>query len=165
MSKALDRFSVYFSTLFGIGFFPKAPGTAGTFFALLIYLILPKYFFAEMSYQFILLGILSVLSIISVYFITKSEEKLGHDSSHIVIDEFIGYFVSVLFLPKTFMVGIVAFILFRIFDIFKPEPVDVLQKLPKGLGVLADDVMAGIYSNIILQILIRVVGLKIFTFY
>ena len=81
---------------------------------------------------------------------------MGHDNGKIVVDEFIGFLFALLFLPKTLMVIIIAFILFRIFDIFKPEPVNVLQKLSGGWGVLADDVMAGIYANFSLQILIRI---------
>jgi len=62
----------------------------------------------------------------------------------------------VLFLPKTLIIIVSALILFRIFDIFKPEPVNLLQKLPRGWGVLADDIMAGIYANIVLQISLRI---------
>jgi phosphatidylglycerophosphatase A len=93
--------------------------------------------------------------LIAVFFISKAEKKLGHDSNKIVLDEFMGYFIAVVFLPKTVLIAIFAFILFRFFDIFKPEPVNVLQKLPAGWGVMADDLMAGVYTNISLQMLTR----------
>ena len=72
-----------------------------------------------------------------------------------MIDEFCGFFFSVLFLPKGIVVGIWAFILFRAFDIAKPLFVNKAQKLPKGWGVVADDLAAGLISNLILQVLVR----------
>ncbi len=153
----MRKFSEYLSTLFGIGYFPKAPGTAGTLFAATVYFVLPNHWFYGWQNSTLALIAILIGSIISVFFISKAEEELGHDNGKIVIDEFWGYFIAVLFLPKTLTVIITAFILFRIFDILKPEPVNVLQKLPKGWGVMADDIMAGIYANIVLQIVIRLI--------
>jgi len=99
---------------------------------------------------------LIVISLISVIFISKAEDELGHDSGKIVLDEFLGYFFAVWYLPKNMYIIIGAFFLFRLFDIIKPEPANMLQKLHKGWGVLADDVMAGIYANICLQIIVRI---------
>ena len=149
----MNKFSEYLSTLFGIGYFPKAPGTAGTLFAAIVYFALPD------NWQNPIFALMAILvgSLISVFFISKAEEGLGHDNGKIVLDEFWGYLIAVLFLPKTLVIIIAAFVLFRIFDILKPEPVDVLQKLPKGWGVMADDIMAGIYANIVLQIVIRLI--------
>ena len=152
----MKKTSVYISTLFGIGYFPKAPGTAGTLFAAMVYFILPEKWIGSV---YLILSIL-FLSLISVLFISKAEKKLGHDNGKIVIDEFFGYFVAMMFLPKSLLILTLAFILFRFFDIFKPEPVNVLQKLPKGWGVMADDIMAGIYTNICLQILLYIKYIK-----
>lgn len=152
----MNNFSEYFSTLFGIGLFPKAPGTAGTLFAAIVYFVLPDVWFSSFWGIIAFLAVIILGSLISVFFISKAETGLGHDSGKIVIDEFWGYMIAVIFLPKTLLVIFLAFVLFRIFDIFKPEPVNVLQKLPGGWGVMADDIMAGIYSNIVLQIIIRV---------
>ena len=107
--------------------------------------------------MYILLGYIILMSFISIYFITKAEVILGHDNGKIVIDEFFGYLVAVLFLPKTIWVILAAFALFRVFDILKPEPVNMLQKLPRGWGVMVDDLMAGLYANIILQIVFRII--------
>ena len=148
------NFSIIYSTFLGVGYFPKAPGTAGTLAAAIVYWLLPEYFFTSARNSFFVLGCVLLFSLISVYFISKAEKKLGHDNGKIVIDEFLGYFIAVVFLPKTLTVLIVSFILFRIFDIFKPEPVNMLQKLPAGWGVMADDLMAGIYANLGLQILV-----------
>jgi len=152
----MNKFSEYLSTLFGIGLFPKAPGTAGTLFAAIVYFVLPDIWFSSFFYIIAFLVVIILGSLISVYFISKAEIELGHDSGKIVLDEFWGYLIAVIFLPKTLLIIFLAFVLFRIFDILKPEPVNVLQKLPRGWGVMADDIMAGIYSNFVLQILIRV---------
>lgn len=146
---------VIVSTLLGTGYFPKMPGTAGTMIATLIYLLLPVKLFSSIKNDVIFLVCILTLSLISVIFISKAEKKLGHDSNKIVLDEFMGYFIAVVFLPKTVLIAVFAFILFRFFDIFKPEPVNILQKLPAGWGVMADDLMAGVYTNISLQIFIR----------
>ncbi len=137
-----------------MGYFPKAPGTAGTLVAAVVYWVLPNSFFESLNSNFIVLGCVLVLSFVSVFFISKAEKKLGHDNGKIVIDEFFGYFIAIAFLPKTLTVLIISFILFRVFDIFKPEPVNMLQKLPRGCGVMADDLMAGVYANLVLQILV-----------
>jgi len=153
----MNRFSEYLSTLFGIGYFPKAPGTAGTLFAAIVYFALPGQWFSSLQNSILALIAILIGSVISVFFISKAEEGLGHDNGKIVLDEFWGYFIVVLFLPKTLIVIVAAFVLFRMFDILKPEPVNVLQKLPKGWGVMADDIMAGIYANIVLQIVFRII--------
>ncbi len=147
------KLSVFFSTLFGVGYFPKAPGTAGTLLAAAVYFLLPDKWFGN---GFYVLGCVLFLSLISVFVISKAEKILGHDSKKIVLDEFFGVFFAVIFLPKTLFVIIMAFFLFRFFDILKPVPVNILQKLPEGWGVMADDVMAGIYTNIFLQVLVRI---------
>jgi phosphatidylglycerophosphatase A len=147
---------VIISTLFGTGYFPKAPGTAGTLIAALVYLLLPVKLFGSLENNVIFFTCVLILSLISVLFISKAEKKLGHDNNKIVLDEFLGYFIAVVFLPKTVLIAFFAFMLFRFFDIFKPEPVNILQKLHAGWGVMADDLMAGVYTNISLQILIRI---------
>lgn len=146
---------ILISTLFGTGYFPKMPGTAGTLIAALVYLLLPEKIFSSIENNVIFLICVLILSLISVFFISKAEKKLDHDNNKIVLDEFLGYFIAVVFLPKTVLIAVFAFILFRFFDILKPEPVNALQKLPAGWGVMADDLMAGVYTNISLQILIR----------
>lgn len=148
------------STFFGIGLFPFMPGTIGTLSIALIWFLIPDYYFYNKiekvifydNFLFLSLGLI-VFGIISVFICTESEKKLGHDASSIVIDEVVGYLFAVLFLPKTTMIAIYAFILFRFLDISKPLFINKLQNLPKGLGIMADDVAAGIVANIILQIM------------
>ncbi|MCK4956120.1 MAG: phosphatidylglycerophosphatase A [Candidatus Cloacimonetes bacterium] len=155
MKKEIKNINVLISTLFGVGYFPKAPGTAGTAVAAIVYYFLP---IADNMLSWLLfLSYILIMSLLSVFFITKAENILGHDNGKIVIDEFLGYMIAVLFLPKTIWIIIGAFILFRFFDIIKPEPVNMLQKLPKGWGVMVDDLMAGVYANLVLQIIVRLI--------
>jgi phosphatidylglycerophosphatase A len=73
-----------------------------------------------------------------------------------VIDEVCGYFVAVMFLPKSLLIGVYAFVLFRVFDIAKPFPISRSQNLPKGWGVVVDDILAGFYANVLTQIIIKI---------
>jgi len=151
------RISLLISTCLGVGYFPKMPGTAGSALAAIVYLFLPAAIFATIFSNLLFLLVLLILFVALVPFVNESEKHLGHDDGKIVIDEFLGYMIATLFLPYGFVTAITAFVFFRIFDIFKPEPVDVLQKLPDGFGVMADDLMAGIYANICGQIVIRLI--------
>ncbi|MDD4155030.1 MAG: phosphatidylglycerophosphatase A, partial [Candidatus Cloacimonetes bacterium] len=148
-------------TLFGIGFFPIMSGTIATFTIAIVWWLIPDYFFYNTIEQtihydsYLYLSIFLIISgFLSVFICTKCEKKFGHDASSIVIDEAFGYLFAILFLPKTLMIAIYAFILFRIFDISKPLFINKLQNLPKGWGIMIDDIVSGIIANIILQILI-----------
>jgi len=142
------------ASLGGAGFLPKAPGTWGTLVSLIIYVLLPyTWFNAVAGWWFT--GAFVLICLFSVWISSLAEKRLGHDAPQIVIDEFCGFFVSVLWLPHGIMLGLWAFILFRAFDIAKPLWVNWAQKLPKGWGVVADDLAAGIFANLILQGLTR----------
>ena len=151
------RWSVIYSTCLGTGYFPGFPGTIGSLLAFLVYLSLPCTIFQDFSLNLIFTGAIIVLSLISIPVISKAEKYLGHDNGKIVIDEFFGYMVAIAFFPKSLITGAMAFVFFRIFDIWKIEPVNVLQKLPGGWGVMADDIMAGIYTNILVRIIFRII--------
>ncbi len=136
----------YIATLGFIGYIPFAPGTAGTAAGFLLVLLL--------NTDDVSLSIVAVL----VFFLGmltshQAEKQLGKDSSHIVIDELCGYLISVLFIPSSTSYLIAAFILFRIFDILKPTPIRKIEKVaPGGAGIMLDDVLAGIYANVCLQL-------------
>ena len=93
-----------------------------------------------------------VLFIIGVPASTIVERFEGKDSGKIVIDEISGQLLTLVFIPFTGVNIILGFILFRIFDIWKPYPINVSQRLPKGWGVMIDDVLAAVYANVLLQI-------------
>ncbi|HNQ43461.1 MAG TPA: phosphatidylglycerophosphatase A [Candidatus Cloacimonadota bacterium] len=143
------------ASLGGIGFIPFAPGTFGSLAAFGLYLLLPGFLQYEQCLYALPLAVLGV-SLFSVVMASKAEESLGHDAGSIVIDELCGYFVAAMFLPHSWLIGLYAFAMFRVFDIAKPWPVSVSQKLPRGWGVVIDDLLAGIYANLSLQILIRI---------
>ena len=145
----MRKICVFLSTCFGIGYFPKAPGTIGTLFAGCVYFILPDAFVYSKIYFpiFLLFG-----SLISVFIASEAEKSLGHDNGKIIIDEFFGYLIAVAALPKTAFFLITSFILFRFFDIVKPLGINKIQKLPKGWGIMADDVLAGLFVSSIFQV-------------
>jgi len=134
------------ATLGFTGYIPYAPGTFGTAIGLFaILLIRPgDAVLLLLSVPVIIVGTVSAHHI---------EKVLGKDSGHIVIDEFCGYLVSVLFLPKSTGYLIAAFVLFRLFDIFKPPPINRIESnISGGAGIMLDDLLAGVYANICLQL-------------
>jgi len=142
------------STGLGVGYFPLVPGTMGALAILILYWIGPD--FSSLQLLLIVAGI-SALGIFSAT-ITEREftEKLGQekgkDPGIIVIDEIVGMLVTLIAIPKATSYLIIAFILFRIFDITKPFPIRKVEKLHSGWGIVFDDIIAGIYANLIMQL-------------
>lgn len=154
-------FAVFISTGFGIGYIRKAPGTFGTLLAAgLFWLLLPTLKLAN-SFEYLawIVGVL-FLCFIGVWITSKAEKVMRHDDPRIVLDEICGYFVSMSFLPldidRPWILLLYAFVLFRVFDIAKPFPINKIQVLPRGWGIMADDVLAGVFTNLLLQGLIRI---------
>ncbi len=136
----------YIATLGFIGYLPYAPGTFGSAVGFL-FVILIKPDDLNLLVIFLLLLLLGIITS------HNAEKFLGKDSGHIVIDELCGYLISVLFIPKTSGYLLAAFILFRAFDIFKPPPIRKVEKVvPGGAGIMMDDLVAGVYTNICLQL-------------
>ena len=104
--------------------------------------------------QHVFLAMCLVVTLIGVYFGNQVEPEWGKDSYRVVIDEVAGMWVSVLFLPKTLPLLIAGFILFRFFDIVKPLYIRRMEAFKGGWGVMLDDVLAGIYANVILQVVV-----------
>jgi phosphatidylglycerophosphatase A len=144
-------FRTWIACGFGTGFAPIAPGTIATFFLAVVYGFLPYL-------DPVLSGLcVAAICILGVYLTGHAERFLGHDAGSIVWDEYAGFAVTVWYIPKTWEVVIGAFILFRIFDVLKPPPIRAAEKLPAGWGIMADDVLAGIYANLALRALITVI--------
>jgi len=145
--KNLYRTALTFVATIGfLGYFPFAPGTIGSLFALVLFLFTDVPLYAH--FLIIVIG-----ALLGIHASTIAEKMLKEkDSKKIIIDEFIGFYVSVFYLPKTLGFVIAAFLLFRFFDILKPLFISKLEKLSNGLGVMSDDILAGIYTNMILQI-------------
>ena len=131
---------------FGSGLSPKAPGTAGTLLALVIFPVL-----AQLPLWGYLL-VLVVAFIAGIYICQHASQKLGvHDHGGVVWDEFVGYWIAMTALPCSWQWILAGFILFRLFDIAKPWPIKWADsKVSGGLGVMLDDVIAGLFSWIIL---------------
>jgi phosphatidylglycerophosphatase A len=149
----MKTITLLLTTCLGIGYFPIAPGTAATAAGIgLIWLLQ-----GQMAlYLAILLGLLAVGIPACTYLEKQLKRK---DPGIIVVDEIVGIMVALIGLPLTWSVAIVGFFLFRAFDMFKIYPINRLEALPGGMGIILDDVMAGLYTNIILHIAVRYAGL------
>ncbi len=143
----MKRVNLFFVTGFFSGYSPIISGTAGTLAAVPIYLIL-----AHLPFRYYLLTI--IISLAPVAYLCNWAENYfqKEDPSEVVIDEIIGFLVTMTALPVGLFTITAGFILFRIFDIVKPYPVYQSQQLPHGWGVLIDDVLAGLYANLTLWI-------------
>ena len=137
----------FFAFGFGSGCMPKAPGTFGTLMGLLIYCLLPSMSFL----QFLIFIVLSF--IVGVYFCAKASKALGvHDHGGIVWDEFVGFWITMIAAPEGWQWLVLGFAFFRLFDIWKPQPIKYLdQKVHGGFGIMLDDVVAGLYALASLQ--------------
>ena len=131
---------------FYLGNFRYAPGTVSSFFVVFIWFFIP-------NIPMLHLAILFVHMSLGFYFcylfsIKKNKDK---DPSFIVIDEIVGMMISLCLIPKVFSAYLLAFILFRFFDILKPSIIDRVQNLEYGIGIMADDIIAGIFSLLIVR--------------
>ena len=141
--------AVFMATTCYSGFFPIAPGTVGALIAVVVLWFVPALSWPVMS----LLALLVFLSGIWAADVVEKAWK-REDPGQVNWDEVAGMMVSLIAMPKHWIVFVAAFILFRIFDVIKPWPVNRLERLHGGLGIMADDIMAGIYSNLVLQIIL-----------
>ena len=140
------------STFFFAGYFPIAPGTFASLITVaIIWFLIPPVFYILLPAG---IGIL----FLSVCLATQAEKFFGKDGSPIVIDEVAGMVISLVFVSKDIMSFAGAFLLFRLFDIIKPPPVRSMEKLKGGWGVTLDDVIAGIYANLALQLILYLAG-------
>lgn len=148
----MESLAKIIATFFYLGYIPKAPGTFGSIGAVLfIYLL---YLLGIYHQLFILLMVL-VFYAVGIWAVNVLREDWGEDPAKVVVDEAVGLWISVLFLPFTHLNIILAFIFFRIFDIVKPLGIRKMERFRSGHGVMLDDVLAGIYANVA----IRLVGL------
>jgi len=139
----------FLATGFFVGYSPFAPGSMGTLLALMLYAILPT---TVTFYWMLILFLIIGGTLIS----NLAENILGEtDSPKIVIDEICGYFITMAFLPKTVSLMIIGFVIYRLLDIVKIYPTRKLEMLPGGIGVMLDDIYAGVITNLILHIVHR----------
>ena len=134
---------------FGSGLAPKAPGTFGTLAAIPFFLLIQ-----DLTWPLYLSWLLVTFAL-GVLWCERSSSALGvHDHGGIVWDEFVGYWLTMFMAPKGLLWILIGFVLFRFFDIIKPWPINWLdRKVSGGFGIMIDDVLAGIYAFICLQLI------------
>tara|TARA_B100000378_G_scaffold62134_1_gene46423 strand:- start:87 stop:605 length:519 start_codon:yes stop_codon:yes gene_type:complete len=166
----IKKFGLSILTLFGVGYFKYAPGTAASFITCIIYYILWIAEFSLHNHKIYLVCFLIIILIYSISIIDKLSQFFKEkDPKEIVIDEFVGQcipLVAFLFRPENLshlegrtnnyilIYILLSFILFRFFDILKPYPINIVdKKMKNGVGVMLDDIIAGIYSTIVIYII------------
>ena len=150
----MNQFHKLNATVLGAGYSPFAPGTMGALVGVVM-LFFIKWFQPEIaSFTWGLLLATIVFTLLGVWSTNELEKEWGKDPSKVVVDELIGFWISVLWIPAEWYFLLIGFVLFRFFDIAKPLGIRSLEKIKGGWGVMLDDVLAGIYANIVLQIIV-----------
>ena len=145
----MKNFSKYFATLFGIGFISFAPGTLGSLFAILIWYVFID-LFSIFYFIILFLFIFSVSFYITDIYLDNYKKK---DPSEVIIDEFLGQSIPLLFIVNFNVYDVlIVFVAFRFFDIYKIYPINKMEDLNGSYGVILDDIVAGIYSLIVLML-------------
>ncbi len=139
------------ASIFFTGYIKKGGGTVAAIITCIVFYYTKDFFLVFLIITFSL--------IIGTIVSHRAEKIWGHDNSKIVIDEFAGMALALFLLPKIWWVYLGAFFLFRLFDIFKVFPVNKIQMLNGGVGVMADDVLSGIFANLIMGIIIWTVSM------
>ena len=149
--KRAKLFHIIIASGFGSGFSPFAPGTAGALVAVIIWTVL--FYVIPFNILLVVTSLLIVLfTAAGIWSADKLESEWGKDPSKVVVDEMVGVWIALLAVPVG-NVGYIlfAFLLFRFFDIFKPLGIRKMEQLEGGIGVMADDILAGIYSFLLLM--------------
>lgn len=131
------------STCFGIGYFPVAPGTIASIVAVIGFVFIPALHSTP-----ILLSLVIISLALGIWAGRIMEEEYGDDPSIVTIDELAGQWLALAALPADMLPVLLSFAFFRLFDIAKPGPVNTVQRLPGGWGIMADDVLAGFFANL-----------------
>lgn len=149
--KQMPIFHNIIATGFGAGYFPYGPGTMGAILAMAIYIGL-SFTLSYSSLFIVLLALIVVFTVLGVWSGTVSEKYWGEDPSRVVVDEMVGQWIVMTAIPQSlgWKYILASLILFRFFDIVKPLGVRKMEQLGGGLGIMADDILAGIYGAIVL---------------
>lgn len=133
----------------GSGLAPKAPGTFGTLAAIPLVLLMP-------NYLPVYCAIVLVLFALGVWLCDTCADNLGvHDHPAIVFDEWVGYLITMVAVPRSLWFVALGFVLFRLFDVLKPWPIGMADKrVSGGFGIMVDDVIAGVFAAIAMQVII-----------
>jgi len=146
--KLIDSAARAMATGLGTGYAPLAPGTAGSLLAAgLFWFLFPQQWWAH-------LVIVGACFLVGVAVSTRAEQWWGHDPGKVVIDEMAGMWLGLWLLPREAWAYLLALLVFRAFDIAKPLGIRQIQRAPAGWGVMLDDLLAGVYTNIVMQLFI-----------
>lgn len=152
MTSSTDRLVRALATFFGTGHFPFAPATFASLVLTVVLFLLPA--------PTLTTGLVAAVAVtaLAIPISTRAERFYGKDGSPIVIDEVAGMLITLLAMPRLWWVYGAGFLLFRVFDIWKPFPAGRAQRLKGGWGVVLDDVWAGLYAQLALRLLVAVLG-------
>jgi len=137
------------ASVFGIGYIKGGGTIAAIVTCAVLYLLWQQAWFVNTPYYLLVITI--IVTILGVYTANKVEPAWGKDSSRVVIDEVAGMLVTMLFIPYNLYFLLAGLLLFRFFDILKPLYIRRMEALPGGTGVMMDDILAGVYANLLLQ--------------
>jgi phosphatidylglycerophosphatase A len=147
----LRRLGVFIATCAYVGYAPVAPGTFGSAIGLAVF-----YVVRHQRSTTVEVAVIVALAAVGLWSATEAEHHFGGiDPGPVVIDEVIGMLITLAFIPVNIAGAIVAFFIFRFLDVVKPWPARRLELLPGGFGVVLDDMMAGVYGNIVMWGLVR----------
>ncbi len=141
------------STCFGLGYFPIAPGTVTSIAAVLLAVALPAFRGLPL-----LLFFVTLLTVLGIWAGPIMELEYGEDPSVVTIDEFAGQLLALAALPAGLLPALLSLAFFRFFDIAKPGPVDAAQQLRGGWGIMADDLLAGLFANLSVRGVLALLG-------
>lgn len=141
--------TLFIGSGFLTGYAPIASGTVGSALAALLYFLIPGF-----ENPFVLIPTTVAFFLIGISVSRRMEVYYGHDPAEATVDEVVGMWLSMVFLPKTLIMTLAGFLIFRILDIVKPFPARRFEQLHGGYGIMMDDVVAGMYTNILLHLLL-----------
>lgn len=145
------RLGVFIATCAHVGYVPVAPGTFGSAVGLAVYYLIRR----EAS-SAVELSVIAIITVVGLWSATEAEHHFGGiDPGPVVIDEVVGMLMTLALHPVNVLGAIVGFFIFRVLDVVKPWPARRLELLPGGFGVVLDDMMAGVYGNLIVWGLVR----------
>jgi phosphatidylglycerophosphatase A len=146
-----ERISFFLATVGYIGMIPGAPGSYASLATTVAYYLIYRIYFRILPELH--LSAICLITAIGIYTSARVSRSLGHeDPQVVVIDEVAGQLVALLFLPINWVNLVVGTFLFRVFDMWKPFPIRRLELLKNGVGIMADDLLAGVYANIVLEL-------------
>jgi len=144
----MNQFALFIATFGYVGFFPIAPGTAGSLAALALFA-----FVRWVGMPVFELGTIVAVLAIGIWSANGAERALGRkDPGPVVIDEVLGMLITLALLPVSLTGVAVGFLLFRLFDVVKPYPAGRMEHLPGGYGIMLDDAMAAVYAHLVLRL-------------